>query len=85
MRLRLNDFKMVERHFEVRSHKAPCQFIREYPFATDGEQETELQLAVKQYIPLSNPRPKDGDITIIAAHAIGFGKVSELSDVDPAF
>lgn len=34
-----------------------------------------MHLAVKQYIPLDNPNPQPGDVTIIAAHANGFPKV----------
>lgn len=61
--------------FRVIEHHIPCQHVREYPHAIDGDEETELLLAVKQYVPLTNTNPKDGDITIIGAHAIGFGKV----------
>jgi hypothetical protein len=41
---------------------------------------------VKQYIPLDNPKPQPGDVTILAAHANGFPKVcNELprSSSDP--
>ncbi len=38
-----------------------------------------LHLAVKQYIPKSNPNPRPGDVTIIAAHANGFVKVCEAA------
>lgn len=65
--------------FNIITHTVPCQHIREYAFAIDDEQETELSLAVKQYIPRSNPNPKKGDITIIGAHATGFGKVRRNS------
>ena len=32
-------------------------------------------MSVKQYIPLDNPDPKPGDITIVGGHANGFPKV----------
>jgi hypothetical protein len=61
--------------FRVVEHVVPGQYIREYPRATSTSQEETLHLAVKQYIPLDNPNPKPGDVTIIAAHANGFPKV----------
>lgn len=61
--------------FRILEHYVPCQNIREYPGATAVEDEESLKLAVKQYIPLDNPNPQPGDITILGAHANGFGKV----------
>jgi len=61
--------------FSIQSHKVPTAYIREYPRATADSQEDELHLAVKQYTPLDNKSPKDGDVTIIGAHANGFPKV----------
>ncbi|KAL3464758.1 Alpha/beta hydrolase family-domain-containing protein [Aspergillus heterothallicus] len=60
--------------FRVVEHVVPSQHIREYPGATAHEQEDILNLAVKQYIPLDNPNPQPGDVTILAAHANGFPK-----------
>ncbi|PYI24041.1 toxin biosynthesis protein [Aspergillus japonicus CBS 114.51] len=60
--------------FRVVEHTIECQHIREYPAATANEQEDILNLAVKQYIPLDNPNPQPGDVTILAAHANGFPK-----------
>ncbi|KAK4463858.1 Alpha/beta hydrolase family-domain-containing protein [Cladorrhinum samala] len=60
--------------FIVKEHQVEAQHIREYPHATANSQETPLLLSVKQYIPKSNPNPKPGDITILAAHANGFVK-----------
>ncbi|KAL3484967.1 Alpha/beta hydrolase family-domain-containing protein [Aspergillus germanicus] len=60
--------------FRVVEHVVPSQHIREYPAATAHEQEDILNLAVKQYIPLDNPNPQPGDVTILAAHANGFPK-----------
>jgi hypothetical protein len=64
--------------FRVVEHTVECQHIREYPGATANTQEDELHLAVKQYIPLDNPNPQPGDVTILAAHANGFPKVRWL-------
>lgn len=64
--------------FRVVEHEVPCQHIREYPAATANEQEDVLRLAVRQYIPLDNPNPQPGDVTIIGAHANGFPKVTPL-------
>lgn len=61
--------------FRIVEHEIPCQHIREYPAATAHEQEDVLHLSVRQYIPLDNPNPQPGDVTIIAAHANGFLKV----------
>jgi hypothetical protein len=61
--------------FRIVEHVVPSQHIREYPGATANEQEEPLHLAVKQYIPLDNPNPQPGDVTILAAHANGFPKV----------
>ncbi|KAL5332228.1 Alpha/beta hydrolase family-domain-containing protein [Aspergillus crustosus] len=60
--------------FRIVEHVVPCQHIREYPGATADEQEDVLNLTVKQYIPLDNPNPQPGDVTILAAHANGFPK-----------
>lgn len=61
--------------FRVVEHLVPGEHIREYPAATANEQEETLYLAVKQYIPLDNPNPQLGDVTILGAHANGFPKV----------
>ena len=63
--------------FEIKEHTLECQHIREYARATANSQEEVLQLAIKQYIPLDNPQPKEGDVTIIGAHANGFPKVDQ--------
>jgi len=61
--------------YSIKSHKVPTSYIREYPQSTSWSQEDELHLAVKQYTPLDNQSPKDGDVTIIGAHANAFPKV----------
>ncbi|PGH12088.1 hypothetical protein AJ79_04487 [Helicocarpus griseus UAMH5409] len=65
---------MISGPFHVVEHVSPCQHIREYPRAIATEQEETLWLSVKQYVPIDNPNPKPGDITIIGAHANGFPK-----------
>jgi hypothetical protein len=64
--------------FEIKEHTLECQHIREYARATAESQVSVLHLAIKQYIPLDNPNPKEGDVTIIGAHANGFPKVMAL-------
>ncbi|KAE8152132.1 toxin biosynthesis protein [Aspergillus avenaceus] len=65
---------MTSGPFRIVDHVVECQHLREYPAATANDQEDELYLAVKQYIPLDNPDPQPGDVTILAAHANGFPK-----------
>lgn len=60
--------------YRVVSHQVPCSYVREYRQALANSEDDQLHLAVKQYIPLSNPNPQPGDITIIGAHANGFPK-----------
>ena len=65
---------MSSTYFRIDEHKVPASHIRGFPRSTATKQEEVLDLAVKQYTPLSNKSPKPGDITIIAAHANGFPK-----------
>lgn len=65
---------MSSQYYRVEEHTVPGQHVRHYLRATAQMQEDELQLAVKRYVPLDNQSPEPGDITIIAAHACGFGK-----------
>ncbi|TKA67933.1 hypothetical protein B0A55_06568 [Friedmanniomyces simplex] len=58
----------------LNTHVFPGQHVREYAGATRNSEEDILYLDANQYVPLSNPSPQDGDITILAAHAIGFPK-----------
>ncbi|KAF8867252.1 alpha/beta-hydrolase [Acephala macrosclerotiorum] len=60
--------------FEIREHTVECQHIREYARATANTQEDVLHLAIKQYVPLDNLNPNEGDLTIIGTHANGFPK-----------
>lgn len=60
--------------FSVTEHVIEGQYIREYPRAIVS-QEYPVKLAVKKYIPINNPTPQPGDITIVGAHGCGFPKV----------
>ncbi|KAK7754446.1 hypothetical protein SLS62_003466 [Diatrype stigma] len=60
--------------FKIVEHTVPAQHVREWPRATANSQEDVLYIHVKQYIPLDNPDPQPGDVTIIGAHANGFPK-----------
>ncbi|KAF9884291.1 hypothetical protein FE257_001921 [Aspergillus nanangensis] len=46
-------------HFRVIEHTARCQNVRERLGAVKAGHENELKLAVKQYIPIDNPCPKE--------------------------
>ena len=60
--------------FKVEDHTIPCQHIRE-EFITSSESDPKWHMQVKQYTPLCNPSPKEGDITIIASQGNGFPSV----------
>jgi len=64
--------------FQIIEHVIPCQHIRDYHHATRNSQEAVLSLAIKQYIPLNNLSPQEGDVTIIAAGSSGMPKVPHL-------
>ena len=61
-------------NYRIVKHRVPAAHLREFPRATAKSEEDVLHLAVNQYIPLDNPSPQPGDVTIIAAHAVGFNK-----------
>lgn len=65
---------MSTEFFRIEEKKFEASHIRGFARSTSTNQEEVLHLAVKHYTPLSNPNPKPGDITIIAAHANGFPK-----------
>lgn len=65
---------MSASNFSITTHKFPGQHIRQYPGATRHNEEDVQYLEAKQYIPLSNPYPQEGDITILGAHAVSFPK-----------
>jgi hypothetical protein len=60
--------------FTVTEHVIDGQYIREYHRAT-VHKVSSLKLAVKKYVPIDNPNPRPGDVTIIAAPGGGFPKV----------
>lgn len=67
---------MSAKYFHIKEHTLPSSHIRSYPYATlNNDDEEPLQLAIKQYTPVDNPKPRRGDVTIIGAHANGFPKV----------
>ena len=61
--------------FSVQAHIISAQHIREYPGATLHNQEDDLKLHIKQYIPRDQAEIPSGAMTIIGAHANGFLKV----------
>lgn len=67
---------MTSSVFKIQEHALECQHIREYARATSESQEAVLHLAIKQYTPLDNLNPQEGDVTIIGAHANAFPKVN---------
>lgn len=69
-------FKRSMSHFNIISHTARCQHTRHWQGAVEPGHEHSLGLAVKQYVPKSNPKPRPGDVTFIGAAANGFPKVS---------
>ena len=65
---------MASQRFSIFEHQVPCQYIREYPHATAGSQESSFHLAVKQYKPKSNLHNQRNGITLIVAPANGMPK-----------
>lgn len=66
--------KMTTSPFHIKEHISRAQHSRSrYAGAAPG-QENKLKLCVKQYIPKSNPNPKEGDVTIIGAVADAYPK-----------
>jgi hypothetical protein len=62
--------------FKVVKHVLSCQQIRGYSQATTHAN-SPSNLVVKQYVPLDNPNPRPGDVTIIATHGSGLPKVCQ--------
>ncbi|KAL6897022.1 Alpha/beta hydrolase family domain-containing protein [Trichoderma evansii] len=60
--------------FDIQEHTIQASHIREYSRATANSQDDALLLHVKQYTPKHGGPPRNGDITIIGAHANGFPK-----------
>lgn len=70
----LSSTPLTMENYRIIKHKIPAAHLREFPQATLHSEEDILHLAVNQYIPLNNPHPQPGDVTIIAAHAVGYHK-----------
>ncbi|PLB55595.1 hypothetical protein P170DRAFT_506158 [Aspergillus steynii IBT 23096] len=61
--------------FKVIEHVLPGQHIREYPHSIRGRQETPLQIAIKQYVPIDIQQPvPENAVTIIGAPGNGSPK-----------
>ncbi|KAF1996245.1 alpha/beta-hydrolase [Amniculicola lignicola CBS 123094] len=65
---------MSSKLFRIDEHAIEGSHVRGFPRTTSTTQDDVLHLAVKQYTPRSNTKPKPGDVTIIAAHANAFPK-----------
>lgn len=64
-------------HFRIQEHEIPASHIREYASATSTNQNEVLHLHVKQYTPLEQTKSvAENAVTVIAAHGVGFPKVS---------
>ena len=72
---------MSTEYFRIDEHTLDASHIRGFPRTTSTHQTEVLQLAIKQYTPLNNSNPQPGDITIIAAHANAFPKVTNSSNI----
>jgi hypothetical protein len=68
---------MSSHRFRVTEHVVPGQHIREYPAATNGDQNEVLEICLKQYTPLewADSEPPEGALTIIGTHANAMPKV----------
>ncbi|RDA85270.1 hypothetical protein CP532_2356, partial [Ophiocordyceps camponoti-leonardi (nom. inval.)] len=66
--------RMSSSLFRQLQHTVNAAHTREYPGGTVGGDDARPLLSVKQYVPLDNPDPQPGDVTIIGAHANGFSK-----------
>jgi hypothetical protein len=60
--------------FTIKEHIIPGSHLRE-DVITMRADDPIYQVHIKQYIPLNNPSPNDGDVTIIGCHGNGFVKV----------
>lgn len=67
--------------YRVVQHMVNCCHTRDYIAATAHGDNVTPKLSVKQYIPIDNPDPQPGDVTIIGAHANGFPKVWPMGDM----
>lgn len=63
-------------HWLINEYVVPASHIRGFERGTEDVQSSKLRLAVKQWIPRSNPLPRSGDVIIIMAHGVGSSKES---------
>jgi pimeloyl-ACP methyl ester carboxylesterase len=61
-------------NFNVIEHTILSSYVREYAFATVRDQDDELLLHVKQYVPYKHDDHQTNQVTIIACGALGFPK-----------
>lgn len=60
--------------FQIIEHTLPAQHTRQWLRGRNLGTHDPFRLAVKQYIPVDNPKPSPGDITFIGLHANGLPK-----------
>ncbi|KAF4459401.1 toxin biosynthesis [Fusarium albosuccineum] len=60
--------------YRMVQHTVNCCHTRDHVAATAHGDADRPKLSVKQYIPIDNPDPHPGDVTVIGAHANGFPK-----------
>jgi len=65
--------------FRIKEHIIPCHHIREDVVRTSLHDGADWRMSVKQYTPLDNLEPAEGDVTILGAPALGFPKVFALA------
>ena len=66
-------------YFTIKEHTIPGQYIREYPDATYEDEECELLIHVKQYVPSRSVHSHADAVTLLGAHANGIGFLSMLA------
>ena len=64
---------MSEHLFNITSHIIPASHIRGFSRGMQDEQNSQLRLSVKHYVP-KDRKPQIGDPTLIFAHGIGTAK-----------
>lgn len=63
------------RLFEIKDHVIPCLHLREDIVRTSLDDGADWMMSVRQYTPLDNLKPSEGDVTILGAPCLGFPKV----------
>ncbi|MCJ1411072.1 hypothetical protein MMC19_005160 [Ptychographa xylographoides] len=67
---------MSSAFWHVTPHDIPASHVRGFARGIKDEITGGLRLAVKQYVPISNPEPRVGDVTLIVVHGVGSSKES---------